>query len=148
MAASQPDPGAQAPADARDPGAAAAAKDAPDARADSSPKDAAKDPHAYYSYMFEPDKGPTQTFDALLRAIGRHIVCAPIDPFVPSPPITPPPCVRCGANAGGRGQVDEIGDKNERALTPKKLAAFYRAVGGNYDCKIPCVRARARLTVC
>ncbi|KAG6003105.1 hypothetical protein E4U43_000966 [Claviceps pusilla] len=27
----------------------------------------------------------------------------------------------------------EIGDKSDRHLTPKKLAAFYKAVGGNYD---------------
>lgn len=30
-------------------------------------------------------------------------------------------------------QIDEIGDKNEKYLTPKKLAAFYKAVGGDYD---------------
>jgi hypothetical protein len=28
----------------------------------------------------------------------------------------------------------EIGDKNQMFLTPDKLAAFYKAVGGNYDC--------------
>ncbi|KAF0320169.1 hydroxyproline-rich glycoprotein DZ-HRGP [Colletotrichum asianum] len=29
--------------------------------------------------------------------------------------------------------IAEIGDKNVQALTPQKLAAFYKAVGGNYD---------------
>ncbi|PHH82629.1 hypothetical protein CDD82_5355 [Ophiocordyceps australis] len=28
---------------------------------------------------------------------------------------------------------DELGDKNDAKLTPAKLAAFYRAVGGDYD---------------
>lgn len=31
-------------------------------------------------------------------------------------------------------QLQEIGDKNEMQLTPRKLAAFYKDVGGNYDC--------------
>lgn len=29
----------------------------------------------------------------------------------------------------------EIGNKLDPQLTPLKLAAFYKAVGGNYDCK-------------
>jgi len=36
-------------------------------------------------------------------------------------------------------QTTEIGDKNDHNLTPAKLAAFYKAVGGDYDCKIPIV---------
>ena len=28
----------------------------------------------------------------------------------------------------------EIGDMNDKKLTPTKLAAFYKAVGGDYDC--------------
>jgi hypothetical protein len=28
----------------------------------------------------------------------------------------------------------ELGDKNDHHLTPPKLAAFYKAVGGDYDC--------------
>ncbi|KAG5973711.1 hypothetical protein E4U55_000316 [Claviceps digitariae] len=55
-----------------------------------------------YAYMFEKDKGPTKQFDALLRAIARHVIL-------------------------------EIGDKSDAHLTPNKLAAFYKAVGGNYD---------------
>jgi hypothetical protein len=31
----------------------------------------------------------------------------------------------------------EVGDKHVRHLTPKKLAAFYKAVGGDYDCRLP-----------
>lgn len=30
-------------------------------------------------------------------------------------------------------QITELGDKSDHALTPKKLAAFYKAVGGDYD---------------
>ncbi|KAK2591349.1 hypothetical protein QQS21_010974 [Conoideocrella luteorostrata] len=59
-------------------------------------------PAVQYAYMFEKDKGPTKQFDALLRAIARHV-------------------------------VREIGDKSDQNLTPGKLAAFYQAVGGNYD---------------
>ena len=33
------------------------------------------DPKAYYGYLFEQDKSPTRVFDALLRAIGKYIVC-------------------------------------------------------------------------
>jgi hypothetical protein len=32
-------------------------------------------------------------------------------------------------------QIKNIGDKETKCLTPAKLAAFYKAVGGNYDCK-------------
>jgi hypothetical protein len=31
-------------------------------------------------------------------------------------------------------QSNNIGNKDETALTPEKLASFYKAVGGNYDC--------------
>jgi hypothetical protein len=30
-----------------------------------------------------------------------------------------------------------IGDKYETHLTPQKLAAFYKTVGGDYDCMLP-----------
>lgn len=37
--------------------------------------DAAKNTHdSYYGYLFEPNKTPTKMLDALLRAIGRHVV--------------------------------------------------------------------------
>ena len=40
----------------------------------------------------------------------------------------------------GKHIITEIGDKNVQHLTPPKLAAFYKAVGGDYDCKLaPCV---------
>jgi hypothetical protein len=55
-----------------------------------------------YAYMFKKNKGLTDQFDALLRAIAKHI-------------------------------IHEIGDKHEKHLTPTKLAAFYKAVGGDYD---------------
>lgn len=35
-----------------------------------------------------------------------------------------------------RLQSESVGDKDERCLTPAKLAAFYKAVGGNYDCAL------------
>jgi hypothetical protein len=31
--------------------------------------------------------------------------------------------------------MNEIGDKSDTNLSPKKLAEFYKAVGGNYDCE-------------
>ncbi len=31
-------------------------------------------------------------------------------------------------------QSENIGRKEEKCLVPDKLAAFYKAVGGNYDC--------------
>lgn len=34
----------------------------------------AKDGSSYYGYLFEPSKVPTMVLDALLRAIGQHIV--------------------------------------------------------------------------
>ncbi|ROT35007.1 hypothetical protein SODALDRAFT_321091 [Sodiomyces alkalinus F11] len=56
----------------------------------------------YYGYLFEKDKTPTKTLEALLRAIAKYIIA-------------------------------NIGDKRTNCLTPAKLAAFYRAVGGDYD---------------
>lgn len=29
--------------------------------------------------------------------------------------------------------IDNVGDLEDRSLSPPKLAAFYKAVGGNYD---------------
>ncbi|CRK47105.1 hypothetical protein BN1723_020185, partial [Verticillium longisporum] len=57
---------------------------------------------AYWGYLFQDDKTPTKTLEALLRAVAKHI-------------------------------MTEIGDKRVHFLTPTKLAAFYRAVGGDYD---------------
>jgi hypothetical protein len=34
-------------------------------------------------------------------------------------------------------QSESVGDKEEKTLTPAKLASFYKAVGGNYDCAPP-----------
>lgn len=81
----------------------------------------AKQHSGYYEYMFEKDKSPTRTLDALLRAIGQYIVSEK------SPG-------QLLAQANCDHQIDEIGDKDDTVLTPKKLAAFYRAVGGDYDC--------------
>lgn len=33
-------------------------------------------------------------------------------------------------------QTNELGDKNDKALKPAKLAAFYKKVGGDYDSKL------------
>jgi hypothetical protein len=35
-------------------------------------------------------------------------------------------------------QIADIGDRSVRHLTPRKLAAFYKAVGGDYDCETSC----------
>ncbi|KAF8848946.1 hypothetical protein BDZ45DRAFT_810382 [Acephala macrosclerotiorum] len=60
------------------------------------------DPKLFYGYLFEADKKPTRTLDALLRGIAGYI-------------------------------SENIGNKDQKSLTPDKLAAFYKAVGGNYD---------------
>ncbi|KAI1267551.1 hypothetical protein F5Y18DRAFT_306083 [Xylariaceae sp. FL1019] len=60
------------------------------------------DGKAYYGYLFNEDKTPTALLNALLRAIGLHI-------------------------------IERIGDKDDQQLDAKKLAAFYHAVGGDYD---------------
>lgn len=36
----------------------------------------APDPKAYYGYLLKPDKTPSDTLDALLRAIAKYIVRA------------------------------------------------------------------------
>ncbi|KAG5980000.1 hypothetical protein E4U54_006850, partial [Claviceps lovelessii] len=84
-----------------------------------------------YAYMFEKDKGPTKQFDALLRAIARYVVRNSLF-YVAQDESW------CHGTVIGRGHMEkidilEIGDKSDRHLTPKKLAAFYKAVGGNYD---------------
>ncbi|KAI0531791.1 hypothetical protein GGR58DRAFT_215538 [Xylaria digitata] len=72
----------------------------------SHPQPEPRQPHvdgkSYYGYLFNEDKSPTDTLDALLRALGQHI-------------------------------IDHIGDTNDKQLNPRKLAAFYHAVGGDYD---------------
>lgn len=75
-----------------------------------------------YAYMFEKNKSPTKLLDALLRAIGRYIVCLAAVRYV-------------RRIADIVSQVQEIGEKDVMQLTPQKLAAFYKAVGGDYDCK-------------
>ncbi|KAI8255551.1 hypothetical protein K4K58_005599 [Colletotrichum sp. SAR11_239] len=71
-------------------------------------------PPNFYGYLINQDKAPTPILDALLRAIANHIFQATTD--IPR-----------------QQKIAEIGDKNVQALTPQKLAAFYKAVGGNYD---------------
>jgi hypothetical protein len=41
--------------------------------------------------------------------------------------------------------VTDIGDKDVHAITPKKLAAFYKAVGGDYDGEFTDLEAGAKL---
>lgn len=77
-----------------------------------------------YEYMFEKDKSPTKQLDAILRAIAKYIVCVAPPALFPKPTLT------------AHVQAREVGDKTEFKLTPKKLAAFYKAVGGDYDCKL------------
>ncbi|KAK7416335.1 hypothetical protein QQX98_005280 [Neonectria punicea] len=76
--------------------------DAPPGKSSTSPSSSPPPPPIEYHYMYEKDKSPSKLLDALLRAIGRHVIC-------------------------------DIGDKEVGQLTPKKLAAFYKAVGGDYD---------------
>ncbi|KAF6836493.1 hypothetical protein CMUS01_05388 [Colletotrichum musicola] len=74
----------------------------PDSKESTAQPSADPRPPGFYGYLFNQDKTPTSTLDALLRAIARHI-------------------------------ITDVGDKNVQALTPQKLAAFYKAVGGDYD---------------
>jgi hypothetical protein len=81
------------------------------------------DGKAYYGYLFETDKKPTKVLDALLRGIANYIVCI---------------LERSGTCANTHNlQGENIGNKEEKSLTPAKLASFYKAVGGNYDCASP-----------
>ncbi|KAK2073799.1 hypothetical protein P8C59_008048 [Phyllachora maydis] len=64
------------------------------------------DAHVYYGYLFH-KTGAAQT--------------------------QPTPVLDALLRAIGIFIINEIGDKNIRALTPAKLAAFYKAVQGNYD---------------
>lgn len=97
-----------------------------------------------YAYMFEPNKSPTAQLDALLRAIAAHIVSSL------AARIAPPSMVSLGTvdtNRASGVQCRDIGDKNEMFLTPEKLAAFYKTVGGNYDGK-PVSRSTAYTAPC
>lgn len=66
---------------------------------------AAEDAKAYYGYLIEGDD-KNKRASPVLEALLRAIA---------------------------QYIIDEIGDKNEKHLTPNKLAAFYKAVGGDYD---------------
>ncbi|KAE8450638.1 hypothetical protein EG329_005982 [Mollisiaceae sp. DMI_Dod_QoI] len=81
----------------------------------------ANDPKAYYGYLFEVDKKPTRTLDALLRGIAGYIVSTALR----------------WREDGGKNE--NIGNKDQKALTPDKLASFYKAVGGNYDFPNPSI---------
>lgn len=73
-----------------------------------------------YGYLFQPDKKPTKTLDALLRGIANYIVS-----LLP---------VREVHVADCESKIESVDDKEEKHLIPAKLAAFYKSVGGNYDC--------------
>lgn len=49
-------------------------------------------------------------------------------------PVSPPDCDP-NIDKLARTQIDNIGDKEDKTLSPLKLAAFYKAVGADYDCK-------------
>jgi hypothetical protein len=86
------------------------------------------DSKSYYGYLYKDDKTPTKVLEALLTAIAQYIVR-----LVTS--FTARCRVRCADETIPSVQIEEIGDKNDKSLTPSKLAAFYKAVGGNYDGK-------------
>jgi hypothetical protein len=81
----------------------------------------------FYGYLFQSDKKPTKILDALLRGIATYIV-------------RPPNAKAQSALATNYRsrlmclQTESVGNKEEKCLTPAKLASFYKAVGGNYDC--------------
>ncbi|ROV88792.1 hypothetical protein VSDG_08984 [Cytospora chrysosperma] len=53
--------------------------------------------------------------------------------YLYEPNKTPTKVLDALLRAIGQYITDEIGDKQDRALNPAKLAAFYKAVGGDYD---------------
>jgi len=72
-----------------------------------------------------------------------------------SPSSFPIPSIRRAALLTRPRQITDIGDRDDHELTPKKLAAFYKAVGGNYDGKKAAAivslrqpRPRARALTC
>lgn len=87
----------------------------------------ATDAKTSYGYLFKANKSPTEVLDALLRGIAVYIVSSLVfrttrAQSAPSSRLTIP------------SQSENIGRKDEKHLVPEKLAAFYKAVGGNYDC--------------
>ncbi|KAK3329312.1 hypothetical protein B0H66DRAFT_18755 [Apodospora peruviana] len=99
------------------------AKDTPDAK-------------AFYGYLFDDHKPipqPTSVLDALLRAVALHIVriahirtdehggCALRRIIVATTRLTK------------SWQINEIGDKKVKFLTPAKLATFYKTAGHDFD---------------
>jgi hypothetical protein len=80
------------------------------------------DAKAYYGYLFETNKQPTKVLDQLLRGIANHIVSRICQPL---------------RKRYSLSQSESVGSKEEKCLVPEKLATFYKAVGGNYDCACP-----------
>jgi len=72
---------------------------------DDGKKKEAKDGKAFYGYLYEKQK-PFPTPKPLLDALLRAVALH---------------------------IIDSIGDKNDKNLTPHKLAAFYKLAGHNYD---------------
>jgi hypothetical protein len=89
------------------------------------------DARKYYGYLFEADKKPTQVLDALLRGIAIYIVsCDQMADYAPCHH-------RETSKLTVASQSTSIGNTEQKKLTPDKLATFYKAVGGNYDCLCP-----------
>lgn len=77
-------------------------------------------------YLIKPDKSPTFVFEQLLLGIANYIVRYTLRSALPSLPL------RQELTHPLR-QSEQIAPWDVHYLTPPKLAAFYRVVGGNYD---------------
>ena len=70
-----------------------------------------------WGYLIAPDKSPSPPFGRLLLSIAKYIVS--IQASTPDP--------------SDQSQDEQVVPRDAPGLTPAKLAAFYRLVGGNYD---------------
>lgn len=59
----------------------------PNSNSTSNPRSKPVDAKEFYGYLYEANKTPTAVLDALLRAIGQHIVSPPA--FFTSTPVQP-----------------------------------------------------------
>ena len=78
----------------------------------------------YWGYLIKPDKNPTPVFEQLLLGVANYIVGNPLSQLQRR---------RIALTWASSYQNHHIAPWDVHCLTPAKLAAFYRLVGGDYD---------------